>query len=87
MVQNLTEYVTFIGNVKEKTGINLSLYKEAQMKRRITSLCEKNGFRNFEDFYQLVHTDKDELFSNKRRLKIWSVACWTGDEPYSLSMV
>ncbi len=35
------DYQEFIERVKRKTGIDLSLYKEAQMKRRLTSLYEK----------------------------------------------
>ena len=115
----MAEYVSFIQNIKKKTGIDLSLYKEAQMKRRLTSLYEKKGLRNFDDFYRTIHSDKEaleefldritinvsEFYRNpqrwevldkiilprllvgKKRLKIWSAACSTGDEPYSLSMV
>lgn len=46
----MADYQKFIGNIKRKTGIDLSLYKEAQMKRRLTSLYERKGCRNFEDF-------------------------------------
>ena len=45
------------GKIKKKTGIDLSLYKEAQMKRRLTSLYEKRGFRNFIDYYNAIHKD------------------------------
>lgn len=38
------DYEQFVENVKRKTGIDLSLYKEAQMKRRLTSLYEKKAF-------------------------------------------
>ena len=40
----MTDYEEFIVNIKRKTGIDLALYKEAQMKRRLTSLYEKRGF-------------------------------------------
>ena len=51
----------FNSRVKKKTGIDLSLYKEAQMKRRLTSLYEKKGFRNFKDYSRAIQTDKDLL--------------------------
>ncbi|MER2089613.1 MAG: chemotaxis protein CheR, partial [Sporosarcina sp.] len=54
----MPDYALFIGNIKKKTGIDLSLYKEAQMKRRLTSLYEKRGFGNFIDYYHAIHTDK-----------------------------
>ena len=44
----MSDYQQFIANVKRKTGIDLALYKEAQMKRRLTSLYEKKGFKNFD---------------------------------------
>ncbi len=35
------DYQIFVGGIKEKTGIDLNAYKEAQMKRRLQSLQQK----------------------------------------------
>lgn len=41
----MTDYELFINGIKKLTGIDLSLYKEAQMKRRLTSLYEKKALK------------------------------------------
>ncbi|MEK4028966.1 protein-glutamate O-methyltransferase CheR [Pseudobacillus sp. FSL P4-0506] len=115
----MSDYESFIMNIKRKTGIDLGKYKEAQMKRRLTSLYEKKGCRSFKEFFDLINADTNllnefldrmtinvsefyrnakrwevlerkifpRLLSENKKIKIWSAACSTGEEPYTTAMV
>lgn len=54
----MAKYESFKSKIYSLTGINLSLYKEKQMKRRITSLASRNGYEDFEKYYEAIKKDK-----------------------------
>ena len=57
----MPDYQEFGKQIKRKTGIDLSLYKEAQMRRRLTPLYGKRGFSSFSTYLAELHVNSTLL--------------------------
>ncbi len=55
------DWAEFKKKLKAKTEIDLDLYKEPQMKRRIGNLVTRNEFKSFCEYFDHVCKDKDDF--------------------------
>lgn len=58
VIDSQKDYEQFILKIKKRTNIDLQLYKEDQMKRRLTAFKTRKGYSTFEEFFaSMLHND------------------------------
>ena len=55
------KYEEFKADVLKLTKIDLNYYKEKQMRRRIDTLANKNGAKSYEEYIQMIKSDKEKF--------------------------
>lgn len=55
------EYEQFVIEIKKLTKLDLSFYKEKQMKRRINALITRKGKKNYHEYLELLNESKTHL--------------------------
>ena len=66
----MSDYERLICWLKERTGIDLTSYKSAQMTRRLTGLMESKGIGIFQEYIELLEADDDAFQQFLKRLTI-----------------
>lgn len=78
------DFLHFIRQVKQYTGIDLSLYKEQQMKRRLTTLRMKYEYATFAAFFEAMKHDHKLLDVFLDRMTINVSEFWRNPNRWTL---
>ena len=64
------DYERFVSQINLKTGINLALYKETQMKRRLTSFMKKGDIPLLMNIFKVLIVIRELLYEFLDRMTI-----------------